>query len=103
MRRREHTAIWLCVDCMVLHANGELPTDPNPEEPEPLCLIGPGEQLTAGMLAEEHECGWTGWSAERPECDCERQEFGRHRCGGCGTDLAGERHAATLWWTSEEG
>jgi len=31
------------------------------------------------------------------ECDCETETFARHQCVSCGTEYAGEWHAATVW------
>ena len=84
--------LWLCVDCTQVLANGELGDDSTPDL-EPLGLIERDEEITLGMLDEEHSCDGT---AE--ECDCESQSFSWSRCDGCGSTLGGSRHAATLWF-----
>jgi hypothetical protein len=85
--------IWVCVDCMMLHANGEMPVDPREGEPEPLSEITEGFEVTAGMLREQHADGCDGDG----DCDCETIPFSSAQCEGCGSYLAGERHAMTLW------
>lgn len=89
--------LWVCVDCMILHANGEQPTDPQPGEPEPLSAIPPHHTVTAGLLSEEHHdgCAYVGGTAD--ECECAEINFSSASCEGCGSHLAGERHALTLW------
>ena len=85
--------LWVCVDCIVLHCTGDLPADPAPGAPAPLSAIGAGYDITAGMLREHHapDC------APDDDCDCETDAFSWQSCDGCGSPLAGERHALTLW------
>lgn len=91
--------IWVCTDCMILHCNGDI-SDPPPEY-DPLSLIEDNYELTAGLLAEEHndDCQVKltgGWPVDY-ECDCERNEFSTSPCDGCGSPYHGERHAMSLW------
>jgi len=81
--------IWVCTDCFLLHANGEHPENP---DREPLSLIGPGYSVTLGLTADEHE-SW----CDGDECACDHIEFWSAACQGCGSALAGERWALTLW------
>lgn len=89
--------IWVCVDCLLTHANGECGESP---DREPLSLIGDGYSVTLGMLVEEHDdlcrVGYIG-DSDTYECECDRREFSRSGCEGCGSNLDGERHALTLW------
>jgi hypothetical protein len=62
------------------------------------------DHITLGSLAEEHDsaCPVNIYGTHAPlpgdfECDCERDEFSRSQCDGCGTWLAGVREAATGW------
>lgn len=93
--------IWVCTDCLMVAANGELP-DPEPEC-EPWSKLE-GEFVTMGLVAEEHnedcpnvdhETGeWLGIG----DCTgCETQDFSWSNCEGCGSHLGGSRHAFTLW------
>jgi len=90
--------IWVCLDCMLVHANGEC--GENPDRP-PLGEIPFGCTLTMGLLAEEHaetcQVRITGSWPENYECDCETNTFSTSSCDGCGSVLAGERHAMALW------
>jgi hypothetical protein len=92
--------LWACVDCMILEANGEMPTDREPTEPNPLSLVGEGFHVSLGMLMEEHQCGRTDWH-DGEECYCEVRTFSTSSCDTCGSYLAGERHAMTLWRDTE--
>lgn len=86
--------VWGCIDCTLTHANGECGENP---DREPLGLIKPGEELTMGLPAGEHADSCT--EVDREEgCDCERQEFSNSDCDLCGSALAGERHAFTVWF-----
>jgi hypothetical protein len=79
--------IWVCVDCLMLHANGE--TAENPDMP-PLGLLE-GQEVTLGILKEQHR------GCDDDCTDCETQEFSWCRCEGCGSSLGGSRHAMTVW------
>jgi hypothetical protein len=86
--------ISVCVDCMVLHANGEYDHDRDPSEPEPLSLIGPGYSVTMGVSEHSEHCT----EVDREEgCDCDQLGFSWSRCEGCGSTLGGDRFALTLW------
>jgi len=96
--------IWVCLDCMLHHANGECGdchTDEGHDR-EPMGLIDQPmsgrDMVTMGMLKEHHECDtrWSDWR-ER-ECGCEVINFSTSSCDGCGSVLHGERHAFTLWF-----
>lgn len=90
--------IWVCQCCMLCHANGECCADDEHggDSREPLSEIQPGYSVTAGLLEEEHNENCT--PADRDEgCDCDRIEFSTSRCEGCGSFLAGQRYALTLW------
>lgn len=98
---RESATIWVCIDCMLMHANGE--TSESPDR-EPWSAVGDDVETTMGLLSEEHneECDVrkTGSWPANYECDCERREFSWSSCDGCGSSLGGERHAFTIWWES---
>jgi hypothetical protein len=91
--------IWVCVDCYGAHHGLEQHGTP---DREPLSLIPEDVDVTAGLLYEEHEedCLFHTLGHDAPddyECDCERIEFSKSPCEGCGSRLAGEREALTLW------
>lgn len=102
-KRNVPTLLWVCVDCIVLEANGEMPTDPTPGEPEPLSDIPADCDLTVGMMASEHDedCPvreqLESNSAVDTECECEHRSFSWSQCDGCGSSLGGERFALTMW------
>lgn len=88
--------IWVCVDCLMHHANGECGSchaDEGHDE-EPLNLVD-FRKVAMGMMRSEHRgenfCG------DVDECDCETDTFSTSRCEGCGSWLHGERHAMTLF------
>jgi hypothetical protein len=84
--------IWVCVHCMLSHANGECCGNDTHggDSKEPLSLIT-GEFMVA-MGADVHDhCD------NSDECDCETESFSRSQCEGCGSYLHGERHAMTLF------
>ena len=96
MDTRNTVKLWVCIDCMLVHANGEC-TDTPDRAPWAL-WENDSSDITMGLLWSEHEC-------ETPEetfrnggeCDCETDPFSMSDCDGCGSTLAGERHAFTAW------
>jgi hypothetical protein len=93
--------IWVCVDCMFVHANGELP-DPPPAD-RPWNRIPDSQSVSMGMLYSEHEeeCPNRIAGEYVEECECEEITFAINPCDGCGSNLAGTRHAFTLWEGTE--
>jgi hypothetical protein len=86
--------IWVCVDCILHHANGECGSchdDEHGHDEEPLSTIGDGFHVAMGMAREEH------FETEPDDdCDCETNTYSTSQCEGCGSYLHGERHAMTL-------
>lgn len=104
---RETSTLWVCVDCYFAH-HGVLEDHQlearREQEPdyEPLCELS-DDELSAGMLWDEHEClpdtEWDDVPGDH-ECECERIDFvhgDRNPCDGCGSTLGGDREALTLW------
>lgn len=96
--------IWVCVCCMLSHANGECCADDQHggDGIEPLSSIEAPFTVTMGMTYEEHaeDCLFRAMGRDAPndyECECETNTCGRSQCEGCGSWLYGERHAFTLW------
>ena len=93
--------IWVCSDCMLVHANGECGED---TDREPWGLLKPGQTVTMGLPADEHSkyCAVrkTGRWPNNYECDCERNDFSTSPCEGCGSYLHGDRYAFGLWETA---
>lgn len=107
--------IWVCVDCMLHHANGECGSCHREEghDREPLSAIETPFHVSLGMGYENHEddCLTHGirdleerfpdldWPdvPDDYECECEINTFSTAQCAGCGTYLHGERHAMTLF------
>lgn len=99
----ETITIWVCVDCMLHHANGECGgchDDLIGHDKEPLALVD-DTKTTMGMMWSEHDCLKNSdeyWEHDGDlECDCEVNTFSFSQCEGCGSWLHGERHAMTLW------
>lgn len=99
---REAVTIWVCVNCIMHHANGECGDCHNPdghEGGEPLNLLDP-KFSAMGMGWEDHneECHvFTSRGEDRDECDCETNTYSTSTCEGCGSTYHGERHAMTEW------
>jgi hypothetical protein len=75
---------------MLVHANGETSGTP---DAEPLGLLYGLEIALGGGCETRDECG--------DECECDEITFGTSPCRGCGSTLAGSRHALTYWTTPE--
>lgn len=90
------TTIWVCLDCEILNANGEI--SEHADKP-PLGLLKDGDEITGGMLWEEHtdDCPNRAVNDYLDECGCETDEFSWSPCEGCGSTLGGSRHALTVW------
>ena len=95
--------IWVCVCCMLSHANGECCSlDTHSDGCEPLSSIEEPFHVAMGMDYEEHEedCLFRTQGSDAPddyECECERNTYSTSQCAGCSSYLHGERHAMTLF------
>lgn len=99
-KRWDYTVtLWVCQCCMLIHANGEccVSDEHGGDSREPLSLIGEDDGLALGMGYEFHAETCTEEVRESDGCDCERDTFSWTSCDGCGSWLAGERHAMTLF------
>lgn len=94
MSERTGYTYWVCQDCYFVHHYGD--EAENIEVADPLSLIPDDAEVTAGLLADAHAYGCDALETGT-ECECETQTFSRWRCDGCGTGLAGTRHALTVW------
>ena len=85
------TTINVCVDCLMVAANGE--TEGTPDR-EPLGLVGDRE-VTTGCLVHEFD-------ADEQQSEC-RDEHGYSwsPCQGCGSKLGGDRYPLTYWTPGE--
>lgn len=90
-----YAVIWVCVDCLCLHCNGEYDHDRPATTPEPLSAIPATADLSAGMLTEHHTEHCTPADREAG-CTCETDPYSTSACDGCGDHHHGERHAMTL-------
>lgn len=107
--------IWVCVCCMLSHANGECCANDQHggDGNVPLSSIEAPFTVAAGMGWEDHddeclthvindvkarfpEMDWPDVPGDY-ECDCETDTFSKSQCEGCGSWLHGERHAMTLF------
>ena len=98
--REPTTPARVCVDCLMLVANGETDHNWTEEQREEFLArfaAGLGDaEVTLGMLAEYHSCtDEDGNIAD--ECECEYNPFSWSACDLCRSNLGGERHAATFW------
>jgi len=94
--KTETVTIWVCVDCLFAR-EGDLDTTP---DCEPWNLL-PDDDVSLGITWEEHACGKETTHDVESECDCDRDDFSSRSCDACGSTLAGERQAYTLWYTPE--
>ena len=96
----EHTLLWVCTDCVMKLANDDTSGCPDDKVPTLLQKVE-GADLTIGMLTCEHaeSCPvfYGGITGPEFQCDCDRIEFSKQPCDGCGETLAGFRHAVTMW------
>jgi hypothetical protein len=102
----EGTTYWVCEDCYLVHAGYDEHELGRDFDREPLSMIVDTAEVTAGLLADEHDDDCPVWlgdpsRADVPvdgeECECETVSFTWSRCDGCGSRLGGERHALTVW------
>lgn len=95
LANRDYGTIWVCVCCMLSHANGECCADDTHggDGIEPMAIIGHGFHVSMGLGWDEHECDNPG----EEECDCDRDHYSKSQCEGCGSYLHGERYAFHLW------
>lgn len=102
LKAREYWTLWVCVNCIMHHANGECgdcPREEGHEGGEPLSNVD-YRRSAMGLMSEEHseDCVRHSQENEYPEdCDCETNTFSTSTCQGCGSDYCGERHAMTEW------
>lgn len=100
-----YATIWVCVDCMLHHANGECGGCHNDygHDREPLSSIGEEFHAAMGLAWDGHseDCHNRIESEWRGECDCEMDTYSTSQCEGCGSWLHGERHAMTLFRNSQ--
>lgn len=100
---RESRLIWACVDCYVLHVNGDIDPGLGTDAAALLLSKCAGAEITAGMLDHDDNCTLD----TDGECECETRDFSWSHCAGCGSTLGGSRHALTLWfhpsWTVAPG
>lgn len=97
---RQHATIWVCVDCHMTDAQGEVSAD---AETEPWSHANGELEHTPGMIYDEHTCHDDGLTApeRNDDCECETTEFSWSMCEGCGSTLGGSRHAYTVWWEED--
>ena len=77
---------WVCVDCIMLLANGEEPVEAT--DRIPLSLFSVSADIVPGMSCEHGSgCDW----------ECDTRDFSWSACDGCGSALGGSRHAVTAF------
>lgn len=89
---------WLCDDCMLTNAGYDMRELGVELDHTPLSRIPAMALVTDGMLAAEHQCE-SRWLGHQSLIGCgeELRDFDTSDCGGCGSHLAGVRHAVTVW------
>jgi hypothetical protein len=101
------TLTWVCTCCLLKLANDDTSgceySCTSDDHPSRWLEEYPDDaDLTIGMLIAEHDETCPARTDPGLECfGCEEREFSRIPCAGCGTYLAGARHAVTMW-TKEE-
>lgn len=104
----DHATLWVCVDCLILVVNGDVPADMTGDEASDFVTtindnIPSDCHLVPGLVAEEHheDCpvhpdDSRDWHTH--ECTgCEADPFSWRRCDACRRPgQAGERHAMTM-------
>jgi hypothetical protein len=98
----EASPIYVCVDCAMVIANGENEY-PSPEaeaeHDEGMARHMGDHVVTLGhVFTEDEQRQWD--AGEEVNQDL---EFSWRQCGGCGSNLGGSRHAATLWLNERYG
>lgn len=89
---------WVCVCCLLKLANDDTSACKAScgTEDHPRALgLGLGSFVLPGLTQDRH---WAACAVEHEgQCDlaCEVDSFSASICAGCGTRLAGERHAVT--------
>lgn len=97
MRRDEIVdEIWVCQDCMLVHANGEISPDRPADLPTVWSRIDFGYNVTMGGTHAD-DCPNGSDGTRDVDCDCETREFSTSACEGCGDYHAGDRYLFTLW------
>lgn len=94
--------IWVCDDCIILNANGEMPEDAYTADGE---LTERGQALHSSAA---NRSGYATIGAGHEDCDhdddddsvrdCETIDFAIRRCESCDDRYAGRRHAMTIGW-----
>jgi len=104
--KTETMTLWVCFNCANLLANGEYPDDfTMGVDSVPLSAIdfAAGDEITLGMMWSDHIGGCDAENNFRNsvECNCETVNQSSTPCDACNDSHAGERLAATLWFTPE--
>ena len=94
---QDYSALWVCVNCIMHHANGECGQchEESHEGGRPLSKLDI-RKTAMGHPQEEHGCGRVE-DSYFGECDCEVITYSTSECAGCGITFHGERHAMTEW------
>lgn len=87
-------AAWVCQCCTLVAANGEC-CDSSTHGGDSMEPLGLAKSADSWVLGGDHndECD----RDDNSDCDCETIEFSKSQCDGCGSWLAGKRHAMTVF------
>lgn len=102
-----HSEIQVCVDCLLLLANGECDPDRQEETSANLAANWADFSLVVGGSHNERcEAEWAAaghqpWEGRDHDCDCEELGFCQTSCDGCGSPLHGDRYAVTVFYREE--
>ena len=89
------TEISICVDCMVLLANGETPDDDfRCDSSVTLLSLVEGQEVVPGG---DHNADCTPVVREALGCQCGDLGFCTTACDGCGSVMHGDRFKATIF------
>lgn len=87
------TDLWVCTDCLYVEQGIDTGDDGSKPDREPWGLVdGFWTVVLPGMPWAEHVSP----ACQDGQCECETVTYSTSPCDGCGSPLAGSRHAYTL-------
>jgi hypothetical protein len=104
----DHANGWCCVDCLMLLANGETPSELDETETAEFLArvdVRAAGTVTLGRMFGEDGCEHTSedwvfgdsWVQADHASECEQIGFSWSACDVCGSTLGGSRDAVTFW------
>lgn len=94
---KEPYELSICVDCLMILANGECNYESEADRVKHeagMVKHLADDEVTLGRLTPNDICQG---SDHDNDCTCDQFGFRWGQCDGCGSVLGGDRYAATLW------